>query len=90
GGPVVAVLLEYDALPNIGHACGHNLIAEAGLAASLGVKAVMEADPKLTGKVSFFTVKKQQLNFLNHTRVRIKNAEKHRGEIDCKSYVSVI
>ncbi|GBM33839.1 Peptidase M20 domain-containing protein 2 [Araneus ventricosus] len=51
GGPVVAVLLEYDALPNIGHACGHNLIAEAGLAASLGVKAAMEADPKLTGKL---------------------------------------
>jgi hypothetical protein len=28
----VAVLCEYDALPKIGHACGHNLIAEAGLA----------------------------------------------------------
>ncbi|CAL1285008.1 unnamed protein product [Larinioides sclopetarius] len=51
GGPVVGVLLEYDALPNIGHACGHNLIAEAGLAASLGVKAAMEADPKLAGKL---------------------------------------
>ncbi|XP_055936700.1 xaa-Arg dipeptidase-like isoform X2 [Argiope bruennichi] len=49
GGPVVAILLEYDALPNIGHACGHNLISEAGLAASLGVKAAMEADPKLVG-----------------------------------------
>ncbi|MCI0816826.1 MAG: M20 family peptidase, partial [Chloroflexi bacterium] len=30
-GPVtVAYLLEYDALPGIGHACGHNLIATAG------------------------------------------------------------
>ncbi|OQV12491.1 Peptidase M20 domain-containing protein 2 [Hypsibius exemplaris] len=28
----VAVLCEYDALPEIGHACGHNLIAEAGIA----------------------------------------------------------
>lgn len=28
-GPTVAVLLEYDALPGIGHACGHNLIAAA-------------------------------------------------------------
>ena len=26
----VAILCEYDALPGIGHACGHNLIAEAG------------------------------------------------------------
>ena len=29
-GPNVAVICEYDALPEIGHACGHNLIAEAG------------------------------------------------------------
>src|SRR4051794_20898584 len=27
GGPRVAILAEYDALPEIGHACGHNLIA---------------------------------------------------------------
>ena len=30
-GPTVAVLCEYDALPGIGHACGHNIIAAAGL-----------------------------------------------------------
>lgn len=30
GGGTVAVICEYDALPDIGHACGHNLIAEAG------------------------------------------------------------
>ena len=30
GGGNVAVICEYDALPDIGHACGHNLIAEAG------------------------------------------------------------
>ncbi|GFT87179.1 peptidase M20 domain-containing protein 2 [Nephila pilipes] len=51
GGPVIAVLLEYDALPDIGHACGHNLIAEVGLAASLAIKAAMEADPELRGKL---------------------------------------
>src|SRR5688500_10496578 len=27
GSPTIAVLLEYDALPGIGHACGHNIIA---------------------------------------------------------------
>src|SRR5215472_17666995 len=30
-GSVVAVLSEYDALPGVGHACGHNIIATAGL-----------------------------------------------------------
>ncbi len=35
GGPHVAILAEYDALPEIGHACGHNLIAAGGLGAFL-------------------------------------------------------
>lgn len=38
----VALLCEYDALPGIGHACGHNLIAEVGAAAALGLKAALE------------------------------------------------
>lgn len=38
-GPVVAVLLEYDALPGLGHGCGHNLIAAGGLTAALAVAA---------------------------------------------------
>lgn len=44
GDPVVnvALLCEYDALPGIGHACGHNLIAEVGAAAALGLKAALE------------------------------------------------
>ena len=42
-GPNVCVICEYDALPEIGHACGHNLISEAGIAAALGIKAALEA-----------------------------------------------
>lgn len=42
-GPVIAVLLEYDALPGLGHACGHNVIASAGLGAGLAAAAVAEA-----------------------------------------------
>ena len=38
-GPTVAVCLEYDALPGVGHACGHNIIATAGLGASLAAAA---------------------------------------------------
>ncbi|MFF0746373.1 amidohydrolase [Streptomyces sp. NPDC004111] len=38
GGPLtVAVVCEYDALPDLGHACGHNLIAAAGVGAALGL-----------------------------------------------------
>ncbi|MFC8276030.1 amidohydrolase [Streptomyces sp. NPDC057271] len=38
-GPCAALLMEYDALPLLGHACGHNLIASAGLGAALAVRA---------------------------------------------------
>jgi amidohydrolase len=39
-GPTVAVLCEYDALPGIGHACGHNIIATAGLGAGLAAASL--------------------------------------------------
>ena len=34
-GPTIAILCEYDALPGIGHACGHNIIGTAGLGAGM-------------------------------------------------------
>lgn len=37
GGPRIAILAEYDALPEIGHACGHNLIAGGALGAFLAL-----------------------------------------------------
>lgn len=37
GRPTVAFLAEYDALPGIGHGCGHNLIAAASLGAALAL-----------------------------------------------------
>ena len=39
-GPTVAIMCEYDALPGIGHACGHNVIATAGAGAGAGLAAV--------------------------------------------------
>ena len=36
GGRQVVICCEYDALPGIGHACGHNLIATSSIAAFLG------------------------------------------------------
>jgi amidohydrolase len=47
-GPEVAVLCEYDALPGIGHACGHNVIASAGLGAGLALAALA---PEVGGRV---------------------------------------
>jgi amidohydrolase len=48
GGARVAILAEYDALPQIGHACGHNLIAAAGVGAFLAAARVVE---KVGGEV---------------------------------------
>jgi len=48
GGPTVAVVCEYDALPGIGHACGHNVIAAAGLGAGLAAAALAD---ELGGRV---------------------------------------
>src|SRR5262245_46767698 len=45
-GPTVAIMCEYDALPGIGHACGHNVIAAAGAGAGVGLAAVRERLPK--------------------------------------------
>ncbi len=42
-GPTIAVICEYDALPGVGHACGHNIIATAGLGAGLAAAFVAEA-----------------------------------------------
>lgn len=39
--PGVAFLAEYDALPGLGHACGHNLIAAMALGAALGVRPLL-------------------------------------------------
>jgi len=44
-GATVAILAEYDALPEIGHACGHNLIAAAALGASLGLAEIKSELP---------------------------------------------
>jgi len=46
--PRVSILMEYDALPGIGHGCGHNLIAAGGLGAAL---AAAQALPDMAGEL---------------------------------------
>ena len=43
GDPSIGIIAEYDALPGIGHACGHNIIATAAVGAALGAKPVVDA-----------------------------------------------
>ena len=50
GGRVAGVNSEMDALPGIGHGCGHNLIAISGVGVALAVKAALQAH-KIPGKV---------------------------------------
>jgi len=45
-GPTVAILCEYDALPGIGHACGHNVIATSGAGAGAALAAAKAQLPK--------------------------------------------
>lgn len=49
-GPTVAILSEYDALPGIGHACGHNIIAAIGYGAAI---ALAKLDGALPGTVRY-------------------------------------
>jgi amidohydrolase len=44
-GPTIAILAEYDALPNIGHACGHNVIATAGTGAGAAIALALKRLP---------------------------------------------
>lgn len=47
-GPTIAFLAEYDALPEIGHACGHNLIAASSVGAALALKSLLR---EISGRV---------------------------------------
>lgn len=44
-GPKVAFLAEYDALPEVGHACGHNVIATTALSAGIGLGSIINEIP---------------------------------------------
>lgn len=49
-GPVIAYLAEFDALPEVGHACGHNLIAATSTGAAIALSEIMKAND-LPGEV---------------------------------------
>jgi amidohydrolase len=47
-GPVIAILAEYDALPGVGHGCGHNIIGTSGVGAGIAASKLMK---ELTGEI---------------------------------------
>jgi amidohydrolase len=49
-GPRIGVLAEYDALPGLGHGCGHNSMAASGVGAAIALAAVA---PELAGDIVF-------------------------------------
>lgn len=58
GGPVIAFLAEYDALPGVGHACGHNLIATSAVAAGVASRKVVD---ELGGSIAVFGTPGEEL-----------------------------
>lgn len=48
GGPTIGIIAEYDALPGLGHACGHNIIGTSSIGAALALK---EAIPNLKATI---------------------------------------
>jgi len=49
-GPRIGILAEYDALPGLGHGCGHNTMAASGVGAAI---ALAELAPELAGEIVF-------------------------------------
>ncbi len=44
-GSVIAICAEYDALPGVGHGCGHNIIGTAGIGAGIAVSKLLDELP---------------------------------------------
>lgn len=50
-GPRIGILAEYDALPGLGHGCGHNTMAASGVGAAIALASIGE---ELPGEIVFF------------------------------------
>ncbi|CAF1080829.1 unnamed protein product [Didymodactylos carnosus] len=89
-GRIVSFNSEYDALPVLGHACGHNLIAIAGLGAALAVKAYLN-ETKCNGTVKLFGTPAEEtgggkIDLVNHgyyktvdMNIMVHPTQKHGG-----------
>lgn len=58
GGPRIAILAEMDALPKMGHACGHNIIAAAAIGAALALRYAL---PEASAQIIVFGTPAEEL-----------------------------
>jgi len=58
-GPTIAFLAEYDALPGIGHACGHHLICSMSVAAAVGLASALDS---IGGKIRVYGTPAEETN----------------------------
>ncbi len=70
-GPVIALIAEYDALPGVGHGCGHNLIAAGAAGAALGLQAVM---PNVEGVLKVFGTPAEECTLEPGGKIRLLEA----------------
>jgi amidohydrolase len=70
-GPTIALIAEYDALPGVGHGCGHNLIAAGTVGAALGLLAVL---PRLKGTVKVFGTPAEESTLEPGGKIRLVEA----------------
>jgi amidohydrolase len=69
-GPTIAFLAEYDALPEVGHGCGHNLIGPAATGAALGLASLF---PRIEGQACVIGTPAEE--FLGQVEGKIKLLE---------------
>lgn len=79
-GPAIALIAEYDALPGVGHGCGHNLIAAGAVGAALGVQAVL---PGLNGVLTVFGTPAEECSVEPGGKIRLVEADVFVGVDAC-------
>lgn len=70
-GPKIFFLAEYDALPGVGHGCGHNLIGTAAVAAAIGVAAAL---PNFNGTIGVIGTPAEEYNGVEEGKVKLLEA----------------
>jgi metal-dependent amidase/aminoacylase/carboxypeptidase family protein len=86
GGRLIGINAEYDALPEVGHACGHNLIACAGITAFLGMHFALKKRG-LTGRVQLLGTPAEEAH---GGKISLLNAGAYKGvDAVLMTYVSL-
>ncbi|MGD8457632.1 MAG: M20 family metallopeptidase [Anaerolineales bacterium] len=70
-GPNIFFLAEYDALPGVGHGCGHNLIGTAAVAAAIGAA---QALPEVGGTIGVIGTPAEEYNGVEEGKIKLLKA----------------